>query len=104
MPKLWRNKNAYILHGCAKRGHLVVFTKITNVFTSVSAILSIILLRIYPTNTLVPYKILYANCCIVRNSKKLETSVDVVCTNTHTQIMKWHAAVNKNKEASNIVK
>lgn len=61
VPKLWRNKDSYILHGSTDRSQLVIFTKITNIFTSVSAILHTFenlsqekTARIYPTDTLVP--------------------------------------------------
>lgn len=63
---------------------------------------SYLLLKIYSTGTLVPYKIGYMNCHIVCNSKKLETSVDVVGTNT--QITKRYVAIKKNKKASSKLK
>lgn len=59
-------------------------------------------MRTYPSGTLVPYEIVYAYCSVVYNSKKLETSVDVVGTNI--QIMEWYAAVKKNEKASYILK
>lgn len=61
VPKLSRNKDSYILHGSMDGSQLVMFTKITNIFTSVSAILHTFenlsqekTAQIYPTDSLVP--------------------------------------------------
>lgn len=60
VPKLSRNKDSYILHGSTDGSQLVIFTKITNIFTSVSAILHTSenlsqekTAQMYPTDTLV---------------------------------------------------